>query len=105
MKIPWRSFFGFSDEGPGETFAHAMGRARHLLEIQNYEDACRILKYAEKNGDAEGIYLYGWCCWRGTGVVEDSGKAVKLWKKAAAMGYEPAIERCNAIKDFIETIK
>lgn len=50
-------------------------------------------------------YQYGWCCWRGTGVVEDAVKAVKLWQKAAAMGYQPAIERCEAIKDFIATIQ
>ena len=54
MKIPWRSFFGFSDAGPGETFDHAMGRARHLLEIQNYEDACRILEELKETQDKPG---------------------------------------------------
>lgn len=105
MKNHWRTFFGFSDNGADETFAQAMERAKHLLKIHNYEDACRVLKYAEKYGDAEGIYQYGWCCWRGTGVLEDAVKAVKLWQKAAAMGYQPAIERCEAIKDFIATIQ
>lgn len=89
MKNLWRTFFGFSDDGADETFAQAMERAKHLLEIHNYEDACRVLKYAEKYGNAEGIYEYGWCCWRGTGVVEDAAKAVRLWKKAASMGYKP----------------
>lgn len=104
MKSLWRTFFGFSDEGDNKTFAHAMGRARHLLEIQNYEDACRILKFADRYQDAEGLYLYGWCCWRGQGVVEDAAKAVKLWKKSAALGYQPAKTRCEEIKDFINSI-
>lgn len=105
MKNLWRTFFGFSDDGADETFVQAMERAKRLLKIQNYEDACRVLKYADKYGNAEGIYLYGWCCWKGTGVVEDAAKAVRLWKKSASMGYQPAIDRCEAIKDFISSIQ
>lgn len=105
MNSLWRSFFGFaSDDDPGETYDHAVERAKHFLSEGNYEDACRILRYAERNGHAEAMYLFGWCCWRGQGVVEDAGRAVRLWKKAAAKGYEPAARRCEEIKDFIASL-
>lgn len=105
MKSLWRSFFGFSDDNGDETFAQAMARARHLYKIKNYEEACRILKYSEKFADPEGIYLFGWCYWNGKGVAEDAAKAVRLWKKSAAKGYQPAIDRCDAIKDFISYLQ
>lgn len=105
MKSFWRSFFGFADDDtPDETFEHAVGRARHLLEEGNYEDACRILKYGERYQHAEAMYLYAWCCWKGNGVVEDAGRAVRLWKKSAALGYGPATKRCGEIKEFIATL-
>lgn len=105
MNSFWRSFFGFAeDENPQETYDHAVGRAKLLLEEGNYEDACRILKYAENNKHAEAMYLYGWCYWRGQGVVEDAGRAVRLWKKAATLGWEPALKRCEEIKDFIASL-
>lgn len=104
MSNLWRTFFGYSDDDPSETYDHAVGRAKALLGEGNYEDACRILRYAERQDHAEAMYLLGWCCWRGQGVVEDAGKAVKLWKKAAEKGYGPAKERCEQIKDFIATL-
>lgn len=102
MNSLWRSFFGFSDDDdPKETYEHAVGRAKHMIEEENHEDACRILRYAERYKHAEAMHLLGWCYWRGTGVVEDAGRAVGLWKKASALGYAPATERCRQLKDFI----
>lgn len=101
----WRSFFGFADDdNPNETYDHAVGRAKHLLDEGNFEDACRILRYAESNKHAEAMFLLGWCYWKGQGVVEDAGRAVNLWKKSAKIGFEPAVKRCEEIKDFIATI-
>ena len=49
MSNLWRSFFGFTDdEDSNETYEHAVQRAKHLVEEENYEDACRILRYAER---------------------------------------------------------
>lgn len=105
MKEFWRSFFGFADDDtPEETYEHAFGRAKTLIKEENYEDACRILKYSERQHHAEAMYLYGWCYWRGQGVVEDAGRAVRLWKESASLGYEPAVKRCDEIKDFIATL-
>lgn len=105
MNSFWRSFFGFAeDDNPQETYEHAVCRAESLIGEENYEDACRILRYAEKEKHAKGMYLLGWCYWRGNGVVEDAGKAVRLWKKSATMGYSPAVQRCEEIKDFIATL-
>lgn len=101
----WRTFFGYSDDDdPQESYPHAVERAKKLLEEENYEDACRILKYSVSNNHPEAMYLYGWCYWRGQGVVEDAGKAVKLWQKSASLGFQPAIDRCEAIKDFIASL-
>lgn len=104
MSNLWRSFLGFSDDDSGETYEHAVGRARHLLEEENYEDACRILRFAERYKHAEAMFLLGWCYWRGQGVAEDAGRAVRLWKRAADLGYKPAAVRCEQIKDFIATL-
>lgn len=105
MSSFWRSFFGFADDdNPQESYEHAVGRAKQLIAEENYEDACRILRYAEKEKHPEAMYLYGWCYWKGQGVVEDAGRAVKLWKKSAALGFEPAVKRCDEIKDFIATL-
>lgn len=102
----WRSFWGFSDDdNPSESYDHAVTRAKHLLEEENYEDACRILRYAMRYKHPEAMYLYGWCFWRGQGVAEDAGRAVKLWQRSAGLGFQPAIDRCKAISDFIATIK
>lgn len=105
MNTFWRSFFGFAeDDDPQETYEHAVGRAKHLMDEGNYEDACRILRYAEKEKHAEAMFLLAWCYWKGQGVVEDAGRAVKLWKKSASLDYEPAAKRCEEIKDFIATL-
>lgn len=102
MSNLWRSFFGFADdENPAETYEHAVGRAKHFIEEENYEDACRILRYAERYKHAEGMYLLGWCYWRGNGVAEDAGHAVHLWKNASALGYALATERCAQLKAFM----
>lgn len=101
----WRSFFGFNDDADShESYPQAVERAKHLLEEENYEDACRILRFAPRYKHAEAMYLLGWCYWRGQGVVEDAGRAVKLWQKAAEAGYKPAADRCDELKDFIATI-
>ncbi len=105
MSNLWRSFFGFTDdEDSNETYEHAVQRAKHLIEEENYEDACRILRYAERYQHAEAMYLLAWCYWKGQGVVEDAGKAVRLWKKSAGMGFAPAVKRCEEIKDFMATL-
>lgn len=105
MKDFWRSFFGFAeDDKPQETFDEAVERAKKYIGEGNYEDACRILRYAERYRHAEAMYLYAWCYWKGQGVVEDAGKAVKLWKKSASLGFEPAAKRCEELKDFIATL-
>lgn len=104
MSNLWRSFLGFSDDDPKETYEHAVGRAKQLIAEENYEDACRILRFAERYQHAEAMFLLGWCYWRGQGVVEDAGRAVRLWKQAAALDFEPAVQRCEQIKDFIATL-
>lgn len=104
MSNVWRTFFGFADDDENETYEHAVSRARKLMEEENYEDACRILRYAERNHHAEAMYLLGWCCWRGQGVAEDAARAVRLWQKSSDMGYEPARRRCDEIKDFIASL-
>lgn len=78
MSNLWRTFFGFADDDENETYEHAVVRARKLFEEENYEDACRILRFAEANQNAEAMYLLGWCYWRGQGVAEDAARAVKL---------------------------
>lgn len=104
MSNLWRTFFGFSDDDENETYEHAVVRARKLFEEENYEDACRILRFAEANQNAEAMYLLGWCYWRGQGVAEDAARAVKLWQHSAKMGFALAQKRCDEIKDFIATI-
>lgn len=99
MNSLWRSFFGFTDDDdPQESYGHAVGRARHLMEIGDYEGAFRILRYAERNRHAEAMYLLGWCYWDGRGVAEDAGHAAWLWRESASLGYEPAVKRCGEIK-------
>ena len=72
MTSIWRKFFGFTDEEhEGETYDEAVQRAKKLLHEENYEDACRILRYAEKQHHAEAMYYLAWCYWNGTGVRED----------------------------------
>ena len=57
MTSIWRKFFGFTDEEhEGETYEEAVQRAKKLLHEENYEDACRILRYAEKQHHAEAMY-------------------------------------------------
>lgn len=88
MKDFWRSFFGFAaDDRPDETYAEAVERAKGYLDEENYEDAVRILRYAEKENHAEAMYLLAWCYWRGTGVREDAGHALHLWRHAAQLGH------------------
>ena len=104
MSNLWRTFFGFADDDENETYEHAVVRARRLLDEENYEDACRILRFAEANRNAEAMCLLGWCYWRGQGVAEDAARAVRLWQRSAEMGVAPAQNRCNEIKDFIATL-
>ena len=104
MSNLWRTFFGFADDDENETYEHAVVRARRLLDEENYEDACRILRFAEANRNAEAMYLLGWCYWRGQGVAEDAARAIRLWQRSAEMGFAPAQDRCNEIKDFIATL-
>jgi len=88
MTSIWRKFFGFTDEEhEGETYEEAAQRAKKLLHEENYEDACRILRYAEKQHHAEAMYYLAWCYWNGTGVREDAGHARHLWKVCDAMGF------------------
>ena len=35
--------------------------------------------------------------WRGEGVSQNKGKAVELWQKAAAKGYEPARDKLKEL--------
>ena len=98
MSISWRTFFGFSDDHPGETYDEAVARAKHLMDEGNHEDACHILKYAEKQNHAEAMYLLAWCCWRGEGIQEDAGRAIALWRKSAALGFAPAAARSEELK-------
>ena len=54
MTSIWRKSFGFTDEEhEGETYEEAVQRAKKLLREENYEDACRILKYADEASVAE----------------------------------------------------
>lgn len=89
MSSIWRKFFGFADEEhEGETYEQAVQRAKKLLHEENYEDACRILRYAEKQQHAEAMYLLAWCYWNGTGVREDAGHARHLWRASEALGFK-----------------
>lgn len=102
MKSLWRSFLGFAeDDDPKETYEHAVSRAKRLMDEGNHEDACRILRYAERYDNAEAMFMLGQCHWNGNGVVEDAGRAIRLWKKAASMGHEGAAKRCEKLKDLI----
>jgi TPR repeat protein len=101
----WRTFFGYSDAHEGETFDEAVRRARALMGEENYEDACRILRHAEREQHAEGMHLMAWCCWQGLGVRENAGQAIDLWRKAAAMGYEPARKRSEELKAARDKMK
>lgn len=87
----WRTFFGFSDdEDRHETYDEAVARARHLLALRDYEGALRVFRYAEKEQHAEAIYWLACCYWNGWGIREDAGRALRLWKKSASLGFEPA---------------
>jgi TPR repeat protein len=105
MSNLWRTFFGYSDDNPNETYSEAVERAKRLLGEGNYEDACRILKYSEKQQHAEAMYLLAWCYWHGHGVREDAGRAISLWRQSAALGYAPAIERSEALKAAHERVE
>lgn len=102
MKSLWKSFFGFAEDNPEETYEEAVARAKRLLEIENYEDACRVLKFAEQQQHAEAMYYLAWCHWRGTGVREDAGRAIGLWQQSASLGFEPAIRRSNELREAQE---
>ena len=104
MSKLWRTFFGFADDDENETYEHAAGRARRLFDEENYEEAYRILRYAEAHQHAEAMYLLGWCYWRGQGVAEDAVRAVRLWQRSAAMGFEPSQHRCDEIASFIASL-
>ncbi len=98
MSTSWRTFFGFAEDNTDETYSQAVQRAKRLLQQENYEDACRILKYAERQRHAEAMYLLAWCFWYGRGVREDAGKAMRLWKISASLSFEPAVERVHELK-------
>ncbi|MGI6243633.1 MAG: hypothetical protein ACOYJK_08910 [Prevotella sp.] len=98
MSKLWRSFFGYSDDNPNESYNEAVGRAKQMLSEGNCEDACRILRYAEKQEHAEAMYLLAWCHWKGEGVREDAGRAVGLWKQSAKLGFDAAIHRIQELK-------
>ncbi len=57
----WRSFFGYFDDNPNKSYDEAVGRAKQMLSEGNHEDACRILRYAEKQEHAKAMYLLVWC--------------------------------------------
>lgn len=98
MSTSWRTFFGFAEDNTDETYPQAVQRAKRLLQQENYEDACRILRYAERQRHAEAMYLLAWCFWYGRGVREDAGKAMRLWKISASLSFEPAVERVQELK-------
>ena len=104
MSNLWRTFFGYAGDDENETYDHAVTRARRLLEEHNYEDACRILRYAEARRHAGAMYLLAWCYWRGQGVAEDAVHAVNLWQRSAVMGFEPSKQRCDEIAEFIASV-
>ncbi len=105
MESLWKSFFGFAEDRTDETFDEAVARAKGLLEKRNYEDAWRVLRYAEKQNHAEAMYLSAWCYWHGHGVREDAGRAIMLWKRSAAMGFGPAQERCDSLREARERMQ
>lgn len=98
MSKLWRSFFGYFDDNSNESYGEAVGCAKKLLSEGNYEDACRIMRYAEKQEHAEAMYLLTRCYWHGRGVHEDAGCAISLWRQSATWGYEPVIERSEALE-------
>ena len=99
MSKLWRSFFGYSDDNPNESYGEAVGRAKQMLSEGNYEDACRILRYAEKQEHAEAMYLLAWCHWKGEGVREDAGRAMTLWRQAAKLEFPAAINRIQELEN------
>ncbi|MBM6991935.1 MAG: SEL1-like repeat protein [Prevotella sp.] len=98
MNSLWKSFFGFAEDNPNETYEEAVERAKRLLAEHNYEDACRVLKYAERQNHAEAMYCLAQCYWDGTGVREDAGRAIALWRKSAKLGFEPAVRRSEELR-------
>lgn len=98
MSKLWRSFFGYFDDNSNESYGEAVVRAKKLLSEGNHEDACRIMRYAEKQEHAEAMYLLTRCYWHGRGVHEDAGCAISLWRQSATWGYEPVIERSEALE-------
>lgn len=98
----WRSLFGFSDnENQHETYDEAVKRATRLLAIHDYEGAFRVLRHAERQQHAEGIYWLACCYWNGTGVREDASRAMHLWEKASALGYEPAQQKAEEMRKLM----
>lgn len=81
----WRTFFGYSDDHAGETYDEAVARARHEMQIGNYEDAYRVLRYAERQRHVEAMRMLADCYWHGWGVREDAGRAQALRRRAAAI--------------------
>ncbi len=98
MNTLWKSFFGFAEDNPEETYDEAVERAKRLLGEHNYEDAVRVLRYAERQNHAEAMYYLAWCYWQGTGVREDAGRAIALWRRSANMGFEPAVKRSEELR-------
>lgn len=56
-------------------------------------EAFRLFSLAARDGDARGDYLCGTCFLSGSGVLRDPSFGVECLKRAAAVGYAPALYR------------
>ncbi len=67
-------------------YAHKMGRGVP-------KDTGEVVRWLERSagaGQSAGMTDLGGYYWRGEGVPQNKGRAVELWRKAAAQGYAPA---------------
>ncbi len=67
-------------------YAHKMGRGVP-------KDASEVVRWLERSagaGQSAGMSDLAGYYWRGEGVPQNKGRAVELWRKAAAQGYQPA---------------
>ncbi len=93
-----KRMLGIAEAEPEQNYDDTVARARRLIELQDHEEACRLLRHCEQRQQAEGMYLLAWCYWEGKGVREDAAHAHWLWKRAAELGYGPAVERWRQIE-------
>ena len=64
----------------------------HYATMRDYSEAARWFRAAAEQGDAYAQTELGRCYLEGRGVARDREKAAEWYGRAAAAGYEPAVE-------------